>query len=1498
MVAMRRTLVLVLCICAMVALSVGAPWRDVPEAQALTIPLTATGADGNHTCVLTGTGGVKCWGDNANGQLGNDITGGTSGTPQNVCAAAGCASLLSGVTWVAAGNGHTCAVLSDTTAKCWGQNAKGQLGDGTIGPSDTPVKVCASGSGAGCPALSGIFRMSAGNSHTCARMTDLTVKCWGDDSNGQLGNDDPPSDSSLPVNVCAVGGCPTTLSGIIQVSAGQFHTCALTSGGGVKCWGDNLSGQLGDGNSATDSPTPVDVCPTGGCPGTLSGANFIGAGGQHSCAVVVGAEVRCWGSDSDGQLGNGAGGGSTTPVAVCAVGGCGGGNLTGVVFAGGGQNHSCASLTSGGAVCWGSDSQGQLANGVVIGSTDIPGNVCAPPSCTKPALDVLAGGGSTGAAHTCGITTARNLRCAGDNLLGQLGDGNAPTDSQVGVYVSGLAGKGLTLTVNSLLDDPDTNAGNGVCATAGAVCTLRAAIQESNASPNTDTIAFNISGVGPHTIAPTSALPTITNPVVIDGYTQPGASANTAPIGSPGNAVLKIEINGTSAGGGTHGLTTASGSTVRGLVINRFGGAGIRVSGSGNLITGNYIGTDATGASPLFFQETGVLIDSGAQTNTIGGANSAARNVISNNELVNVDIQGSGTNGNMVKGNYIGTNAAGTAGVGFDNGDGVRIRLGAQSNTVGGMTDGERNVISDSGVRIEGAGTNLNSVKGNYIGTNAAGTAAVPNSTGVTISGGAQNNIVGGTTTGERNVISGNILNGILLNDATTTGNTVQGNYVGTNAAGTAAIANSGSGVVILSAASNTVGGTAAGAGNVISGNTLRGVEISQATATSNIVQGNFVGTAADGTTPLGNLENGVMIAFGSSNTIGGSVSGAPNRIAHNAGDGVLVTQAGATGNAIRGNSVYANGGLGINLAPDGVTGNDNLDPDPGPNNLQNFPLLTSAQTGSAIIKGMFNSTASSIFLLDFYASTSCDASGNGEGQTYLGASAVVTDSMGNATFEVAFDAPLSAGQAVTATATDTGGNTSEFSTCSTATLLALSPLAGTGVAGDCGDGTTPAGSCAMNQPRGLFEIYPASGVVAGQVQAASGVPPALYYADSNNHKVKKIEPPTAAEPVDDVAGGGTGCVTNPTPPHDGCLAKQAILSKPHDVFIAGKSLFIADSENCRIRRVDLGTNVITTVAGTGPPCAFGGDGIATATSINLHFPTGVAVDASGNLYIAERDANRIRRIEHGGDFVVNGGAGETISTVAGGGAGCLLNTAPPAPFDGCLATEATFTQPHDLFFLAEDLVIADSLNNRIRRIDYPTGTISTIAGGGSGCAINPVPPHDGCLGTEATLSGPQAVMAANNKIVIADTGSNRIRMVDLIGHPADGSTPAVAAGTITTVADPQAPCRPAGCPPGVKLSEPAGVFIVTGATAADGALRVSNTLGQTITTAGIDPTGTHTTNIRPSVSCGNVPGISGIDWVLPVIMLGALAGRRRIGTFFTRLYIAAARRAPAPAVS
>jgi hypothetical protein len=319
-------------------------------------------------------------------------------------------------------------------------------------------------------------------------------------------------------------------------------------------------------------------------------------------------------------------------------------------------------------------------------------------------------------------------------------------------------------------------------------------------------------------------------------------------------------------------------------------------------------------------------------------------------------------------------------------------------------------------------------IQANYIGLTANGTVA-GNSSGIVLTG-ATNAIVGGPTAADQNVIAGNINQGIRI-ETGSSGNVVEGNLIGTNAAGAVAAGNSVTGIEISDSANNTIGGTAPGATNVISGNGGPGIEIAGATSTGNLVYGNLIGTNASGTAALANAGDGVQIDTGASNnTIGGTAAGQANVIAYNTGSGVAVLSSTATGNAIEGNSIYSNSSLGIDLNGDGVTLN-HFGSAAGPNDLQNFPVITSAVVNGAnlTITGTLNSLPSENDSIDFYWSTAGDPSGYGQGQSYIGSTSVTTDSSGNATFSVTFvGASVPVLAVVSATATDSSGNTSEFS--------------------------------------------------------------------------------------------------------------------------------------------------------------------------------------------------------------------------------------------------------------------------------------------------------------------------------------------------------------------------------------------------------------------------------------------------------------------------------------
>jgi len=604
---------------------------------------------------------------------------------------------------------------------------------------------------------------------------------------------------------------------------------------------------------------------------------------------------------------------------------------------------------------------------------------------------------------------------------------------------------------------------------------LRDAIINANATIGTDTIVFNIPGPGVKTITLLIALPEITDPIVIDGTTQPGYA------GTP-----VIELDGTGLGFTSgHGLLIkAGGSTVRGLAITNFrAGNGIVLQDcDNNVIQSNYIGVAPDGTTARA-NVRGIFLNN-SDHNLIGGTTAAARNVLSGNNN-GIVITGAA---NTIQGNFIGTNAAGTAAL--RNVGGVDI-FGSEStdNVIGGTAPGAGNLISGNEFGIENHGDGT-IIQGNLIGTDITGTNKIPNANGVqSIS---LNTLIGGLVPGARNIISGNTGNGVYLRGA---GNKLQGNYIGTDITGTLAMGNAGTGVIAgetaliggtepearniisanggignngnvalgfnnsgpaalvqgnyigtdvtgtkalggapagitISSNNNVIGGTVAGARNVISGNTV-GIQIGtffSGAPAGSVIQGNIVGLNPLGNGPLPNTQQGIAITGGTNSTIGGTQSGAGNQIAFNGGAGIAITS--GTGNAIRGNSIFSNNGLGIDLGATGVTANDGSDPDTGPNNLQNFPVITTvlSSANSMTIQGALKSIPSTAFQIDFFSSAAVDPSGSGEGAQFIGSTSVNTDGNGDATINVTFPVGLAAGRVITATAIDPNGNTSEFS--------------------------------------------------------------------------------------------------------------------------------------------------------------------------------------------------------------------------------------------------------------------------------------------------------------------------------------------------------------------------------------------------------------------------------------------------------------------------------------
>jgi len=358
----------------------------------------------NHTCALLSTGAVKCWGSNSNGQLGDGTTTDRK-TPTDV------SGLSSGVTAITTGRNHTCALRATGAVECWGYNFEGRLGDGTTTDRKTPTDVSG--------LSSGVTAITAGTRHTCALLGTGAVTCWGDNSVGQLGNG-TTTDQLTPTAVTGLS------SDVTAITAGTEHTCALLATGAVHCWGNNASGQLGNGNT-TDQLTPTPVT------GLSSDGTAISAGHHHTCALLATGAAHCWGYNAYGQLGNNSTANRLTPTAVTGLSG-GVTAITAETF------HTCALLATGAVECWGYNGYGQLGDNTTS-------NRLTPTAVTGLSSGVTAI--TAGRWHTCALLATGALKCWGDNTYGHLGD-NTTTHRKTPTAVSGLdSGVGATTTTTT-----------------------------------------------------------------------------------------------------------------------------------------------------------------------------------------------------------------------------------------------------------------------------------------------------------------------------------------------------------------------------------------------------------------------------------------------------------------------------------------------------------------------------------------------------------------------------------------------------------------------------------------------------------------------------------------------------------------------------------------------------------------------------------------------------------------------------------------------------------------------------------------------------------------------------------------------------------------------------------------------------------------------------------------------------------------------------------------
>lgn len=607
----------------------------------------------------------------------------------------------------------------------------------------------------------------------------------------------------------------------------------------------------------------------------------------------------------------------------------------------------------------------------------------------------------------------------------------------------------------------------------GGTGSLRAAIYQASDHPGT-TVTFNIPQTDPgyadgvFTIRPTGYLPPLViNGTIIDGSTQPGYAGKPL-VFLNGSKLL------TEAGSVPGLLFYESNCTVRALGFQEFPWSGIAMiypDATGNRVAGCSCGVSSSGNVAAANDYQGIHISDGAHDNTIGGTSASDRNVISGNAQYGIWVSGSGTTRNTILGNYIGTNHDGTSAVANGLG-GVILTDGTHHNTIGGGVNSSRNVISgntDAGIWITGEGVDSNSVVNNRIGTDASGFAALPNTfvgmyviagasdnrisnnvlsgntgeglrltgagttgnlvirnaagldaslkkalpngfAGVTVFGGATGNIIGGTNSNDRNVLSGNGTVGLAIGDIGTSGNIVHGNSIGMDTAGNLAIPNGFAGVYLTNGATANHLGDGPGTGNLISGNTTVGVLVADPGTSGNVISNNCIGPTATGGTLAAQWE-GVRLSNGSrDNLVGGTTPGAANIISSNQGYGVVLYDLGTNGQTISRNSISGNGWQGISL------GN-------GTNRGLQKPVLQTAVLGiGTTVTGTFGGAPDKSFTIEFFASPGA--------RDFVGQATVVTNAGGTGTFNVTLASVVAAGRELVATLTEKStGDTSELST-------------------------------------------------------------------------------------------------------------------------------------------------------------------------------------------------------------------------------------------------------------------------------------------------------------------------------------------------------------------------------------------------------------------------------------------------------------------------------------
>jgi uncharacterized repeat protein (TIGR01451 family) len=785
-----------------------------------------------------------------------------------------------------------------------------------------------------------------------------------------------------------------------------------------------------------------------------------------------------------------------------------------------------------------------------------------------------------------------------------------------------LAGAGSPARGSTTTFVVDSTADTATCD--ANACTLRGAITAADASGGPSEIEFAIPGTGVQTIQPATPLPAITEPVVLDGYTQPGASPNTRLLGDDATILIRLDAAACSCAfdRGLDVQPAAAGTVIRGLSITGSWNAGIWFEGgSGDVAVGDFVGLAPDGSAGPGMAGNGIVADDSAGA-IIGGPGPADRDVVSGNGTgfsgtAGIALGGTAA-GDLVENDYVGTTPSGTTAAG-NPGTGINALVPGAL-----IVD---NLVSGNG----GDGVDLGSyggttVRGNFVGVDATGSAALGNG-GYGVFAGAPGDVtIGGPDAADRNVIAANDAGVYTASGFVAAAEVVvQGNYIGTDVAGESALGNHLFGIGVNGGADlgdqfldNVISGSGSTFDNGNGCTCSYGID---STGSGITIRGNLIGVGADGTTALPNAGGGITLGGGSDIQVGGPGSGDGNTIADNGvpfpwsrAQGVVVR---GTGVSILGNSIHDNTGLGIDLNDNSVVDpNDPGDPDGGGNLTQNFPVLSDVVSGtSPVVTGTLDSTASTQFRVEFFASPVCDSSGNGEGETFLGSATVSTGADGTASFTATLPTAVGAGDAVTATATDPNGNTSEFSACTSSRrasadlhlAVADSPDP-VGVGGDLtytftatNNGPDPAADVSLTDALPVGATLVSAAASQGSCSGTTSVGCALGTIGSGTAAVVTIHvSPTAAGTLTNT-GSVTSSAADPVPGDESATAATTVTAPAADLVVTGTQAIDATTyvqETITLRNAGPDAAPQTAVTVSAPGIASGG---WTVTATGAH---------------------------------------------------------------------------------------------------------------------------------------------------------------------------------------------------------------------------------------------------------------------------------------------------------